>query len=130
MGEQYNKHGLVFLGVRIVRCSYIESIMPLVLFSPLRLWKKLVLSVSSCLHWTHRSCHLPPHLPDGGPGAAADVSDVVAVPGCCWIAHRHTWVLPVAFLGVSHLQQAVFVSAAGHVFLKEHTQPLSAVSDP
>ncbi|XP_075006439.1 bifunctional 3'-5' exonuclease/ATP-dependent helicase WRN isoform X9 [Calonectris borealis] len=40
-------------------------------FKPL--WKKLVLPVSSCLHWTYRNCHLSPYLLDGGPGAAATV---------------------------------------------------------
>lgn len=80
-----------------------------------------MLPVSSCLRWTHRSCHLPSYLPDGGPGAAVDVSNVVAVPGCCWIPRGLTGMLPVALLGVSPLQ-AVCVSAAGHVFPREHTQ--------
>lgn len=69
-------------------------------FSPLRLWKKLMLPISSCLHWTHRSCHLPSHLPDGGPGAAVDVSNVAAAAGCCSAPRGLTRVLPAAVLGV------------------------------
>lgn len=42
---------------------------------------------------------------------------------CLW----HSWVFPLGSLVHS---RAVCVSAAEHVFLKEHTQPVSAVSDP
>lgn len=98
------KHDLVFWahqGVGIVCWSCRESTMShFCFFFPLRLWKKLMLPISSCLHWTHRSCHLPSHLPDGGPGAAVDVSNVAAAAGCCSAPPGLPWVLPAAVPGV------------------------------
>lgn len=58
-----------------------------------------MLPVSSCLHWIYRNCHLSSDLLDGGPGAAADVSNTV-VTSCCCISCGNPRILLVAFLGV------------------------------
>lgn len=86
-----------------------------------------MLPIPSCLHWMYRNCYLSSYLPDGGPGAAADVSNAVATS--CRIACGNPWLLPVAVLGVeggSFCTASCLPVSWKRMLLEEQVQTVSA----